>query len=306
MRLIDIFHDYSGRDSLFQKMVSLGAPWPEDIALDMDIMYFTCYSGFKKATSFVELNIDNGVVDSTLIARLIYTMCAVNWKHIWNAYNSDYSPLHNYDMTETIARKLVNEENRDLSRETREHNTAIYTTAQKGHSKTSDVASSSSDRNDSGHNTETLEHGHTVSSQTSTSNSVYGFNSVTAVPSAESTGTESATNGGTDTTVTSTSLMSHSTDSVNRNIGTEDGRDDTRHDDEERKSVTTDGGNVTVNNTEDVTTQRSGNIGVTTSQQLLQSEISLWKWNFYKSVFDDVDTYMALSLFDMPSKKYNQ
>lgn len=36
------------------------------------------------------------------------------------------------------------------------------------------------------------------------------------------------------------------------------------------------------------TLERSGNIGVTTSQQMAQSEIALWQWNFYYDVFADV------------------
>ena len=44
--------------------------------------------------------------------------------------------------------------------------------------------------------------------------------------------------------------------------------------------------------------QRSGNIGVTTSQQLLQSERELWLWNFADSMFSDVDTMLTLAVFD--------
>ena len=42
---------------------------------------------------------------------------------------------------------------------------------------------------------------------------------------------------------------------------------------------------------------RSGNIGVTTSQQMLQSEIDLWKWNFFYEVFTDIDTIFTISTY---------
>lgn len=303
MRLIDIFTEYSGRDSIFQKMVSLGAPWTQEIGLDMDIMYFTAYSGFKKATMFVEMNLDNGVPDSLLISRLIYTMNSVNWKHLWNAYSAEYSPLENYDMTEKIVRAGKKEESRDLSSELRERNTSIYTTSQKGMTNTTDIGKSESDRTDSGTSTETVEYGHTVTTNDTTVNSVYGFNSTAAVPSSETTGTQTQTNGGTDTTSTSNSLTSHNAANDDRTLSTDDFQESKRHGDEERKSVTIDGGSVSVKDSEDITTQRSGNIGVTTSQQLLLSEIGLWKWNFYRAVFDAVDSYLALSIFDM-SEKY--
>lgn len=40
---------------------------------------------------------------------------------------------------------------------------------------------------------------------------------------------------------------------------------------------------------------RSGNIGVTTSQQMLQSEIDLRQYNFYEQLFNDVDEVMCLA-----------
>ena len=41
---------------------------------------------------------------------------------------------------------------------------------------------------------------------------------------------------------------------------------------------------------------RSGNIGVTTSQQMLQSEIELRQWNFYNMIMNDIDDVMCLSI----------
>ena len=45
------------------------------------------------------------------------------------------------------------------------------------------------------------------------------------------------------------------------------------------------------------TLTRSGNIGVTTSQQMLQSEIELRKWLYFNSVFNDIDTILTLSIY---------
>lgn len=43
---------------------------------------------------------------------------------------------------------------------------------------------------------------------------------------------------------------------------------------------------------------RSGNIGVTTSQQMLQSERDLWMWSFfYDVVFPDVDTVLTIPIY---------
>lgn len=42
---------------------------------------------------------------------------------------------------------------------------------------------------------------------------------------------------------------------------------------------------------------RSGNIGVTTSQQMLESEIQLRKYNFYEELFKDVNSVVTLSIY---------
>lgn len=46
------------------------------------------------------------------------------------------------------------------------------------------------------------------------------------------------------------------------------------------------------------TTQRSGNIGVTTTQQMMESERNLWLWNFFDQVYKDIDTVLSLPIYD--------
>lgn len=43
---------------------------------------------------------------------------------------------------------------------------------------------------------------------------------------------------------------------------------------------------------------RLGNIGVTTSQQMLQAERDLWKWNYFDQIFSDLDRELALAFYD--------
>ena len=42
---------------------------------------------------------------------------------------------------------------------------------------------------------------------------------------------------------------------------------------------------------------RSGNIGVTTTQQMLKSEIDLWKWNFYEEMFRLADKLVTIPVY---------
>ena len=46
------------------------------------------------------------------------------------------------------------------------------------------------------------------------------------------------------------------------------------------------------------TTRRSGNIGVTTTQQMLTSERLLWKWNYFDQIYRDIDSVLSLPIYD--------
>lgn len=42
---------------------------------------------------------------------------------------------------------------------------------------------------------------------------------------------------------------------------------------------------------------RSGNIGVTTNQQMMKSEVDLWQWNFFETMFSDVDEILTAPVY---------
>lgn len=92
-------------------------------------------------------------------------------------------------------------------------------------------------------------------------NQLWGFNSTDSVNSDKQTG---------DTTRDVESTM----DSTHKNT------------DMETKDITS-----------DRTLKRSGNIGVTTSQQMIESERQLWLWNFFESVFSDIDKILVLKIY---------
>lgn len=54
---------------------------------------------------------------------------------------------------------------------------------------------------------------------------------------------------------------------------------------------------TTVSRTGTETTTRSGNIGVTTSQQMLESELKVRQYDFYRTVFEDIDSLLCLSIY---------
>lgn len=57
--------------------------------------------------------------------------------------------------------------------------------------------------------------------------------------------------------------------------------------------------NGTRNNTHVRELTRKGNIGVTTSQQMITAERDLWVWDFFKTVFKDVDSVLTVPIFSL-------
>ena len=110
-----------------------------------------------------------------------------------------------------------------------------------------------------GNNTNTYTE--TILVNDTSNNQLWGFNSTDSVNSDKQTG---------DTTRDVESTM----DSTHKNT------------DRETKDITS-----------DRTLKRSGNIGVTTSQQMIESERQLWLWNFFESVFSDIDKILVLKIY---------
>lgn len=46
------------------------------------------------------------------------------------------------------------------------------------------------------------------------------------------------------------------------------------------------------------TTIRSGNIGVTTTQQMILADREVWMWNFFDQVYKDIDSVLSLPFYD--------
>lgn len=172
--------------------------------------------------------------------------------------------------------------------------------------------------------TETTTHGKTTNDNTFR----FGFNAgdTTPAPADRETigesGTTAVADTGTDTeTITEggTTQTAHSgTDT--RTIGesgttrvAESGEDATSREKSGDRTVTNSGSDTQTKNLQDKndvtetidhdaseteTTHRYGNIGVTTTQRLLQEERELWLWNYFEQIFSDLDRELALSFHD--------
>lgn len=312
------FPDYLNVNSLFTKMSTLGAPWSSDVGQDMDDAYFTMWSGIKNPSEFVRLHLnpDEETANSLTIARILYGIYGQNWTKIWEAMQAKYNPIDNYSMKELVTTtnsndRTVNKTN-DLTstvdttstQDTTKDNTSTEDTTQNGSENM--TGSTTTDTTSDSNGTSSLEHGETITRSANSDSYIYAFNSTEKVPTASQVESGSDTHSGTDTTMTT----DHSTVNVDGTSKSDTTTSNTVKveftGDEVGKTTTSENSARADKGTEDVTDSstgkediertRSGNIGVTTTQQMLQQEFELWKWNFFAQVFEDCDKYLCLSV----------
>lgn len=219
------------------------------------------------------------------LASIVFALYGKNWISVYNAYMAEYNPLSNYDMTET---ETISEES-----DTESRHTGTYTdTGTNGETATVERDGSSNNDVNTDTTISTTDTGTITTAKTeSQDRGVYGFNSSTSQSSDETNviGSETQTNN-----------LAHS---ETNNVNTDN---DTTYSDTEETTRTLNNSNTHTNNltdTNDVdksidrTLTRSGNIGVTTSQQMLESELELRKWNFFERVYNDIDSVCCLSIY---------
>nr|DAJ65533.1 MAG TPA: hypothetical protein [Caudoviricetes sp.] len=324
MTLNEVFTDWIN-NGIFKYLQALDVPWKNYITSnELDVIYHGSRSGKKFAGCIVENFLSNNVLSDeskALIAQAIFAINQKNWVALWNTLNLEYNPIDNYNMVEsenisdvhsgtlTSKGEDVTTKNDSLTNSQNTTNTTTnkdtVTTANTGNV-TKNVTENGTNKNEQDVTKSTSEN--TVANNANT-NQLYGFNSVDAVNSDKQigdvtqdvTGSEtvkdvtnvtttgtttdetSSTNNGTVTTESSikndVGLTGASTNETNVNVK----RDNT---DTENKTITT-----------DRTLTRKGNIGVTTSQQMIESERKLWFWSYFEKVFSDVDNILTLKIY---------
>ena len=282
-RIIDSFPEWFTR-GIFTRLGTLfptELPWANENGQTLDQMYFGNHSGDKETSplldKFIEQNGGNATPkvlteeQITTLANILYTRYGVQWDKLYKVLSAEYNPIENYSMTE--------EETPDITR-TETPNITRTETPDITRTETPDITRGK---------TTSAKSNFTVTTNSDTATDVYGFNSSSPVPQGESNGNSTVTTqGDADNNVTT----ENETETGTRNI-TEKG---TRTETETGTRMERETGKRTLT--------RSGNIGVTTSQQMLESEIKLWEWNFYETVFKDVDTVLTVPKYNFYYRRF--
>lgn len=252
------------------------------------LAHFMCNAqqGFNTPHSVV----DN---DAQILANMIKARYYTRWKHMFEIDSADYNPIENYNMTEqgqdsnADTEKEQNETNRNASvnqTSTGENdNSVIRNNAANRENINTDSTNSNIIRNTS------------TTGETDGTQDVYGFNSVSSVPtnvaSDETKGnTSEASINKSDAHGTGLEKLNASESALNKSASklNQSNAEIVKETDVNNKTRI---GNSLHNLT------RSGNIGVTTTQQMLQQEREFWNWSYIAEIVHDVADFLTISVY---------
>jgi hypothetical protein len=337
-QLADLFPDWADNGGIFSAMSASAPWAGVVSADTLDVAYFGLRSGDKPPSPLVMKLSDDGdpltQAAREKLADIILDLNTPNFSRLWATLSAQYNPLNNYDMTESeteqhataYGKTQQRTDNLLHGRSSSETRTPNLTTTDAGTESTTRTPNLTETRTpnttitDSGTENATrtpnLTETRTPNTTETQTTGIYGFNSSSASNSDRTekteTGTETKTTTGTDAnaitkgnTRTETGTETKATTGTETNSGTSGNtRTETGTETRQTSGTDTDTGTVTTSDSgRDTTTvtrtlTRSGNIGVTTSQQMLQSERELWAWNFFNDVvFPAVDHVLTLPIY---------
>lgn len=284
-------------------------------AAEVDMLYHINHSGEKPISPVVDYMAQSNaeVIESPILvrrqretlAKLIYDKFAAKWDRLFDTLNEPYNPLENYNMDESSIETITGTEDTQNVQ------------SQNQSSKDKTVGSTSKELNDTNieqtqgtqetsydSSTETAYDSSTTTqdvTESDSNNSIFAFNSEVAAPQNESasvaTNTQTTTKDGADTT------SKDGTDTVTTDTNKTDNRKSKEDTSAFTKNETELEGNATQKGSKEheqsrnLKHNRHGNIGVTTSQQMLESELELRRYDLLSVIFEDCDSVLCLNIY---------
>lgn len=259
IRLNDVFPNWLTGGGIFTTLQTFSVPWQDaGIAGALDLEYHGNVSGDKIISPLVEKVKTGNTLTETEKTLLATSILAV-YGISWGKQWETLSLQYNPIENYHMIENMTDDET------ITEYGKTSTRTNNLTHGKTGTET-----------RTDNLTDTTTPNITTNTANTVHGFNSSEGVPTGEQTGTETGTN-----TETHTGTEQRAYNLSDTDTGTQSD---------------VDGGSDTQIRNYELT--RSGNIGVTTTQQMIESERALWAWNFFHNVvFPDLDRVLTIQIY---------
>ena len=234
----------------------------------IDIWYFGTRNE-KIVSPLVNALLNSGFTKTQILSRIseiLISRFSIQWKKLFDTYILDYEPIENYNSTETMTDDITTHQHGETE-------TKSFTNRETDHVHGKIETQSFTNRE--------TEHKRTANLSTVDAHDVSGFNSSSLVAKDKNTKTETGTDTNTDKETGTETLTNSGTDT-----------------DKEKGSETL-AHSGTDTDTRNYTLTRTGNIGVTTSQQMIKSEIDLWGGIeiFEQYIFPEIDKLLTIPLY---------
>ena len=278
-------------------------------AVDVDLLYHFNHSGDKYISPITDRILANDESLTTekkkTLAKLIYGKYSDKWNKIYDALMTPYKPLENYHMVESSTESITGTEDIQSlqAQQTSAKDKAVGSRTQ--NQDDTDIQSRESAQTVSYDNNEQTTYNSTQTQQSvqesDSNNNIYAFNSEVAAPQNENSSATTRTDANAHTGNDTVSHTGQDTTNINDSISntkksTSDTQDFAQRDNESESTLT--GKNSKENTQTRVNNHTtSGNIGVTTSQQMLESELELRKYDLLSVVFEDCDSILCLNIY---------
>lgn len=294
-KLIEIFPDWI-ENGIFNRLEAYDVPWKDIVdAESLDIDYFGNRSGGKHCSMLIErMLVDDTLSEEkkNLLAKLIFQKYGHAWTRAFQALMKDYNPIENYNKTEL---ELINGQSTNNSTHNGEYSGKSGGSEQE---KTSIDGTNTLQRNNSVNvsDTENRSLNQTNTANNTVKNGIYGFDSPASSGSDDSIIQE---NEGVNETSNNTRVYENTENGTNtETVDTETNVEHTRDLTNEgtTKNITNGSNKNEVNRNLTV----SGNIGVTTNQEMVKSELMLrFDWKYFDLIYSDVDNVLATNVFEI-------
>lgn len=295
-------------------------PWKDSVnSEDLDLTYHGEHSGAKFISPLCYNFIDDETGTITedgiaAIAKAIKARYYLKWTHLWELYNTEYDPLHTYDITETGEK---NTQGAGSGTDTETLNTTRKDAIDQSVKLTGTVQdapniTTTTDQDTTNNETTSgsTQYGHVITTDQDTTNtqttSQWGFNT-----SADSAVPITTTSGSGTNDTTETHSGNDTTSGTDNTIGTNDvtvtqtGTDTTTYNTTEQ----TDGDNTRTTTGTNTTTKSHSDTGKETYEnsrkgnlyhspaELLEADRAFWLTDYFDIVFADLDKLLTLPIY---------
>ena len=308
--IFDGWYDGGGIFSLLRSADDNELPWIGTDMLGLDFDYHGNHSGDKYISVVVDKlgeKITDPIELRKALCKMLLSRYRQRWQKLYDTLNQEYAMIDNYNMVEngtdttagTRTPNLTDISKRvpDLTYDDKGSETPDLTETDVTITTPGKTTKTTSKREPNITNTQII-----TDDNTQTDDYKWAFNqgvgksptqSQTITKGSNETSKETGTEDNTESVVESgkeTVDVTHITQGSKgiKNTRTETGSDET-----------TETHTGTEKNDEHVVhhLERKGNIGVTTSQQMIQSERDLWMWDYWQTVMRDIDNCLVLKIY---------